>query len=200
MIITVLLAIGWAGIWWFGRIGFGTFIVDPAMLFISGYFITYFIYKYLAPNIRISAARRFFVLLFPLSLFGLWVGVALPYFNLVKSSEIYFGLLPQWLVGPINGNDFMWNGLGAQLIFGRLVPKELLPTYEYFWFNLLALAVALSYFPILGWGVLEGQAAALINKPRFGKLVLEWLRIIAVGLLLSLLVAAITALAVQIYL
>lgn len=200
MTFTVLSAIGFLAIWWFGRIGFGTFIVDPAMLFIGGYFITYLIYKYLAPNIRVSAVRRFFVLLFPLSLFGLLVGATLPYFNVVDSSKIYFGLLPQWFVGPLNGNDFMWNGLGAQFIFGRLVPEELLPTYKYFWFNLLAAAIALSYFPILGWAVLDGKAAALISKPRFGKLLLEWFRVIVIGLGLSLFVAALTTLVVQMYL
>jgi hypothetical protein len=200
MIMTALLSIGFLAIWWLGRIGFGTFIVDPAMLFIFGYFITYLIYKYLAPAIQVSAIRRFFVLLFPLSLLGLWVGVLLPYFNLVKSSEIYFGVLPQWFIGSENGNDFMWNGLGVQFIFGRLVPEELLPTYERFWFNFLAAAVAISYFPILGLGVLEGQAAALISKPRLEKLILEWFRVIATGLALSLLVAALTALVVRIYL
>src|SRR3989344_16857 len=115
--ITWALVLGLAVIWWTGKIGFGTFIIDPAMLFISGYFITYVLYKYAAPRIKISAVRRFFVLLFPLSLFGLWIAVALPYFTAVNSSEVYFGLLPQRLVGPVKGNEFMWNGLGIEYLF-----------------------------------------------------------------------------------
>jgi len=183
-----------------GKIGYGTFIVDPALLFIMGYFVTYILYKYITPVIRISAVRRFFVLLFPLTLLSLWIGGVLPYLNLVDSKDVYLGLLPQWFIGPVSGNDFMWNGLGIHLIFGKLVPEALLPTYQYFWFNVLAIVVWISYLPILGWGVLEGQAAALIAKPRLGRLLLEWLRIIVTGLALSLLVAALTTLVVQIYL
>lgn len=197
--ITAGLTLAILAIWWAGKIGFGTFIVDPALLFIMGYFVTYILYKYAAPRIKISAIRRFFVLLFPLTLIGLWAGVALPYFNVVNSSEVYFGLLPQWLVGPVNGNEFMWNGLGVEYLFGKLVPESLTPTYNHFWFNVLAGAVAILYLPILGWGVLEGQAAAMISDPKPGKLLVEWLRIVAIGLSLSLAVAALTALVVKIY-
>lgn len=200
MIVTVILTIGFLIFWWFGRIGFGTFIIDPAMLFILGYFVTRFIYKHLTPRIRISAIRRFFILLFPISLFSLWIGGILPYFNLVDSGAVYFGLVPQTVIGPVNGNDFMWNGLGVHLIFGRLVPESLLPTYQYLWFNILAILIWLSYLPILGWGVLEGQAAALINKPRFGPLCLEWLRIVSIGIGLSLLAAGLTSLVAISYL
>ena len=192
------LTIGFLAFWWLGRIGFGTFIVDPAMLFILGYFVTQAIYKYLTPRIKISAVRRFFVLLFPLTLISLWLGGILPYLNLVNSSDIYFGLLPQWLVGPSEGNDFMWNGLGIQFLFGDLVPAPLIPTYHYLGFNILAALIWIAYLPILGWGVLEGQAAALITDCRFSRLIREWLRIIAIGIGLSLTVSALTALVVQI--
>ena len=149
--------------------------------------------------LKISAVRRFFVLTFPLSLILLTIGVVLPYFNLVDSSDIYLGLLPQWFVGSLNGNDFMWNGLGAQFIFGQLVPESLIPTYNYFWFNALALLNWASYPVILGWGVLEGQAAALIIKAKPARVWLERLRIIAIGIGLGILAAALTALVSVLY-
>ncbi len=183
-----------------GKIGFGTFIVDPALLFINGYFMTYILYKCVIPRVKISGVRRFCVLLFPITLLSLWLGGVLPYFNLVSSKDVYMGLLPQWFIGSLQGNDFMWNGLGIHLLFGKLVPEALLPTYQYFGFNVLAVVVWILYLPILGWGVLEGQAAALIAKPHLGRLLLEWLRIIVVGISLSILVAALTTLMVAVYL
>ncbi|MEK7192423.1 MAG: hypothetical protein AAB646_02840 [Patescibacteria group bacterium] len=178
----------------------GTFILDPALLFISGYFITYLIYRYITPRVKISAVRRFFVLLFPISLLALSAGAALPYFNLVDSSDVYLGLLPQSFVGPLNGNDFMWNGLGLHLLIGdRLVPESLIPTYNYFWFNVLAFLIWTSYLPILAWGVLEGQAAALIKKPKPKLFLLHCFKIAAIGISLSVLAAAITALVAKIY-
>ena len=185
---------------WFGKIGFGTFVVDPALLYILGYFITYFIYRYLTPVLRFSAARRFFTLLFPFTLLSLWAGGIAPYFGLMNSQDVYLGLLPQSIIGPVNGNDFMWNGLGTQLIFGRIVPESLIPTYQYFLFNVLGILVWISFPFILGAGVLRGQAAALCRDRSLLRILVEWLKIILTGLLLSLLVAAFAALVSVYYL
>lgn len=183
-----------------GKVFFGTFIVDPFLLFVLGYFVTRTIYKHLVSTKIFSstAARRFFVILFPATIVFMWLGGVLPYFNLVNSSDVYFGLLPQWLVGPVDGNGFMWNGLGVHLV-KNIVPDSLIPTYRYLGFNVLAVAIWLSYPLILGWGVLEGQAAALVKDARRHKLLLEWLRILAIGIALSGATAAITALMVIFY-
>lgn len=183
-----------------GKMFFGTFIVDPFLLFVLGYFVTRTIYKHLVTT-RIfgsTAARRFFVILFPLTIIFMWLGGVLPYFNLVDSVNVYFGLLPQWLVGPSDGNGFMWNGLGVHLV-KNIVPDSLIPTYHYLGFNILAVAIWLSYPLILGWGVLEGQAAALVKGGRRYKLLLEWLRILVIGTVLSGAAAALAALMVVLY-
>lgn len=184
-----------------GMIFFGTFVVDPFLLFVLGDLMTQFIYKKIVPRVRYSTARRICPLLFVVSLVVLTVGVWLPYFNLVDPKNVYFGLLPQWFVGPATGNSFMWNGLGVHLIFGgNIVPDTLLPTYRYLGFNILAVLVWLSYPVIQGLGVLDyGNAEALLEKPALGRWLFRRIKVMAIGASLSLVVAALAALLVRFY-
>lgn len=182
-----------------GRL-FGTFVVDPFLLYFLGYLATRFIYTFITPRFRITVVRRIFPLLFVISIVSLWIGGILPYFNLVDSRDVYFGLLPQSFIGPENGNSFMWNGLGVSKIFGRnIVPDSLIPTYRYFWFNVLAILVWLSYPVVQYLGVMKGNAEALISKITFWKFLGQAIKAFLVGVFFSLTVAAFTSLIVCYY-
>lgn len=182
-----------------GRL-FGTFIVDPFLLYFLGYLVTKFIYKNVAPRLKNSALRRAFPLLFVISIISLWIGGILPYFNVVTSCDVYFGLLPQDFIGPENGNSFMWNGLGINKVFGKnIVPDNLIPTYRYFWFNVLAILVWLSYPVIQFLGVMRGNAEALISKPTFWRSLGSLAKAFLIGLFFSLTIAAFTSLIVMLY-
>jgi hypothetical protein len=196
-----LLAFAIGAIWIAGRMFFGTFIVDPFMIVVLSYTMTRFIYTHITPRFRISGLRRFFVLLAPVSFITLALGMCLPYFNLVDSGKVYFGLLPQWFVGSANGNDFMWNGLGFHLLFGKkLVPAELLPTYRHFWFNVLAVFGLGLDACLMVWAILEGNARALVKETSYFRgFVLEWCRIVFVGIAWSTLMAALASLLVRYY-
>lgn len=226
---TWVLAGALLAVLYFLGIGFGAFFIDPALLVIGGYNFTYFFYKFgvklvaflfsgmrkhlvlffsLAAILRlesliISSVRRFFVLLFLLTLAVLWIGGALPYLEFIRPSDLriyqWFGIPDSFVSPSDNGNDFMWNGMGAHWVFGRIVPPELLPTYKYGLFNLWAVIMWISYFPILGLAVLEGQTDALIQKPRRSRLLRKELLIIAIGIFLSLSTVAFTALLVRLY-
>lgn len=183
----------------FGRL-FGTFIVDPFLLYFLGYLVTRFAYTTITPRLKISIVRRALPLLFVVSIVSLWLGGILPYFNLVSSRDVYFGLLPQDFVGPENGNSFMWNGLGVSKVFGKnIVPEHLIPTYHYFWFNVLACLIWLSYPIIQFLGVMKGNAEALLSKMSFWKFFIQLLKAFLIGLFFSLSVAACTCLVVWYY-
>lgn len=188
-------------IWWFTRLGFGAFVIDPALLFIGGYFGTYLIYKFVAPAVRVSAVRQFFVLLAPLTIFCVWVGGILLYLNIVVPPNVYLSFLPDSFVGTNfkGGNDFMWNGLGVPVLFGKLVPEQFLPTYHYWGFNILAIILWLSFLPALFSGILLGQADALIVRPNKLRMAVSWLVILIVGFLMSLAVVGLISLVVAMY-
>ncbi|OGY63764.1 MAG: hypothetical protein A3I24_02190 [Candidatus Harrisonbacteria bacterium RIFCSPLOWO2_02_FULL_41_13b] len=188
-------------IWWFTRLGFGAFMIDPALLFIGGYFGTYLIYKFVAPAVRISAIRKFFVFLAPLTIFCVWAGGILLYLNVVSSPTIYLSFLPDSFVGENfqSGNDFMWNGLGVPVLFGNLVPEQFLPTYHYWGLNILAIIIWLSFLPALFLGIILGQADALINRPNKIRMAIYWLVIVMIGILMSLAVAGLISLVVAMY-
>lgn len=203
MKLTILAAVT-ITIWWTLRIACGTFLVDPAMLYISGYWMTYFIYRKVVTfkftKWQRGAPRRFFLLLFPISIIMVWLLGILPYYEVIESTNIYLGLLPQSFVGPVNGNDFMWNGLGIQMIFGRVVPLELIPTYRYFWFNALAHFIWFGTFiPVLAWGVLNGRALSLLRKPNPFKMAVEVARVFLTGFALSFITILLTLGVVAIY-
>jgi len=246
-------------VWWFGRIGFGTFIVDPAMLFICGCFVTYFIFRF-AVQKSPGWLRRFYLMLFIISIILLWLGGILPYYNIVDSKEVYRfinplvlyvvvcaiiylllhrfaikeltqraqtiasyffviaviflwfgamvrvinnpydGLLPQSFVGPLDGNDFMWNGLGVITIFGRIVPKELIPTYQYFWFNALAWFMwFVAFIPIQGLGVLVGRSLSFTRNWNPIRMALTVVAVFAIGISLSLITISVTLALVHFY-
>lgn len=199
--IAFLLASVLCAVWIAGQMFFGTFIVDPFLIVVMSYTMTRFIYTHITPRFKISGLRRFFVLLAPISFIALTVGIWLPYFNIVESGKVYFGLLPQWFVGSANGNDFMWNGLGFHLLFGKkLVPAALLPTYQHFWFNVLAVfGWGLDAY-LMVWAILEGNARALVKDASYIRaLTREWCRIVFVGIACSTLMAALASLLVRYY-
>ncbi|MDA2936517.1 hypothetical protein MYX06_04845 [Patescibacteria group bacterium AH-259-L05] len=196
----VIIFIGLAILGGIGKVGAGTFIVDHPCLFIGGYFITYWMYKYILPRLKYTSARRSILGLFILTIFFLLMGGNLTYWNIVDSGDVYFGLLPQWFVGPINGNDFMWNGFGMDLIIGRVVPEALIPTYRYVGFNILAVISWLMCPVTLGWGCLRGNALALIKNPSRSRLLLEHAKTIGIGLFLGLIMIALARALVSVYL
>ncbi|MDO8516438.1 MAG: hypothetical protein Q7S28_04250 [bacterium] len=188
------------------QIGFGTFVVDPLTLVVPGYVVTYLIYSKLPDYFRRGGWAKFWILTFPGTLIALSIGAWLPYFNIVPSGSVYGGLLPQSFVGPVQGNDFMWNGLGLMNGFwifpgfGRVVPESLTPTYQYFWFNVLAFVIWASYPLCLGYGVLVGQHTALRRKSNKWAFVRRLIAIILIGIGLSVLNAALAALVSAYYL
>lgn len=183
-----------------GKVGAGTFIVDHPCLFIGGFFCTYILYKVIFPHIKVSAVRKSIIGLFILPIFALIVGGNLTYWNIVDSGSVYFGLLPQWLVGPIDGNDFMWNGFGMNLIIGRVVPEALIPTYHYPGFTIFAIFTWIMQPITLLWGCLRGMTVALIEKPRPFRFAIEVIKVCGIGLFLGLVVIAITRVLVSLYL
>ncbi|MDA2922785.1 hypothetical protein MYX07_06005 [Patescibacteria group bacterium AH-259-L07] len=220
-----------------GKVGAGTFIVDHICLFIGGYFITYWLYryvlrdkrnvrrtvgglyllifgaillninpasfmggylgvivlggvitllfyKYILSRLSLSFARRVPIFLFFVSVLALWAGGIPTYFELVESGSVYFGLVPQTFVGPVNGNDFMWNGFGVHLLMGRVVPEVLIPTHRYLAFTILAILSWIFCWVSLLWGCLFGNAVASLKNPKWYRLLFEHIRAIGIGLLL----------------
>lgn len=156
-----------------GKFLFGTFIIDHASLIIFPFFITYWLFNRRGFNRKLgdlslesrtarvlkSSIYRFELMTFPLTLFLMWIGGIMPYFNWIPPADVYFGIFPEGWLGR-NGNDFMWNGF--LLAFGdyRIIPFEMLPTYRYLLFNIYAVIYWLSFIPTFMWGVSEGRSLA----------------------------------------
>lgn len=155
LILLILALSGW----------FFTLIVDLPLLLVMGFFMTYFIYRYLIKVPFLWPLRKFYPLLFPISIISLYFGGILPYFNLIAPEKVYFNLIPASFLG-VSGNDFMWNGLILPL-FGRIVPLNLIPTYHSIAFTIVAIEIWLAMPFILGLACLLGWSTALENaKPK----------------------------------
>lgn len=191
VIFLVLLAIC-CSTWFF------TIIVDYAMLIVLGYFMTYFIFRYLIKVKFLWRLRKFYPLLFLGSVLALWIGGVLPYLNLIEPSAVYLGLVPAKILGQ-TGNDFMWNGLVLPLI-GRTVPLELTPTYQYFWFNVVAIIFWIGIIPVMGWSCLKGFGQAMANASIFSwRLWIEWFKIILIAVAVFVFMIGLAHLLVVIY-
>lgn len=179
----VVCSIGW----------FFTIIVDYSLLIILGYFMTYFIYRHVIKVKFLWRLRRFYPLLFVGSVLALWFGGVLPYFNLIEPSAVYFNLIPQHILGQ-TGNDFMWNGLILPFI-SRTVPLELIPTYKYWAFNVVAIVFWLGIIAVQGWACLQGFSDALLNTT-WRKLWRKWLKMILLGIAVLIFMIGLTHLLV----
>ncbi len=134
---------------------FFTLMVDLPMLIILGYATSFFIYRVLTR--RWKWIGVFAPLLLPINILALWLGGVLPYLDLLTPEAVYFGLVPKEWLGA-SGNDFMWNGfLGA-----RVVPLELQPTYQHFWFTAYAIFIWLTMPLALGYASLIGYRDATV--------------------------------------
>jgi hypothetical protein len=154
----ILLTITLSG-WFF------TLIIDLPLLLVMGFFMTYFIYRYLIKVPFLWPLRKFYPLLFPISIIALYLGGILPYFNLIAPEKVYFNLIPSQFLG-ISGNDFMWNGLILPFL-GRIVPLNLIPTYHSIAFTIVAIEIWLAMPFVLGFACLLGWSSALENaKPK----------------------------------
>lgn len=150
----ILLTIALAG-WFF------TLIVDLPLLLVMGFFMTYFIYRYLIKIPFLWPLRKFYPLLFPISIISLYFGGILPYFNLIAPEKVYFNLIPVQFLGT-SGNDFMWNGLILPLL-GRIVPLSVIPTHHSVAFTIVAIEIWLAMPFVLGFACLLGWSSALEN-------------------------------------
>ncbi len=177
---------------------FFTIIVDYSLLIVLGYFMTYFIYRYLAKVKSLWRLRKLFPLLFVGSVVALWLGGIMPYLNLMEPTAVYFGLIPQHVLGQ-SGNDFMWNGLVLPLI-GRTVPLELIPTYQYFWFNVVAVLFWIGIPIVMGWACLKAFAHAMLNVSIFSwRLWREWLKMILIAVAVFIFMVGLVRVLVAIY-
>lgn len=183
LFLLAICSIGW----------FFTILVDYSLLIILGYFMTYLIYRHVIKVKFLWRLRRFYPLLFVGSVLALWFGGVLPYFNLMEPSAVYFNLIPQHILGQ-TGNDFMWNGLILPFI-SRTVPLELTPTYQYFWFNLVAIVFWIGIPIVQGWACLQAFADALLNTT-WRKLWRKWLKMILLGIAVFIFMIGLTHLLV----
>ena len=153
---------------------FFTLIVDWSMLTLMGYTVSFFTYRIIVWAVRKtknesvkSWARTVGVIvifLLPLTLLSLYAGGILPYFGLLEPEQVYFGLVPSEWLGA-SGNDFMWNGLILP-ITGRVVPLEVQPTSNKFWFNVFACSIWLGMPIILASASLYGYARSLMDRSK----------------------------------
>lgn len=161
---------------WVLKIGYGTFIIDHALLLVMGYVCTYNIYKTRGkqwnygvaalkfPNVGFYRWRkkfmdRFWLMTFPLSVLSLWIGGFFPYINAIPPESVYCYAFPKEWLG-INGQDFMWNGFIIALFDKRIIPLEFLPTWKYPLFNAYAGLYWASIIFFLGFGVAKGRQTA----------------------------------------
>lgn len=150
----ILLTIALSG-WFF------TLIVDLPLLLVMGFLMTYFIYRYLIKVQFLWPLRKLYPFLFPISIFSLYAGGILPYFNLITPEKVYFNLIPTQFLGT-SGNDFMWNGLILPFL-GRIVPLSVIPTYHSIAFTIVAIEIWLAMPFVLGFACILGWSSALEN-------------------------------------
>lgn len=186
IIFSALLAVCSIG-WFF------TILVDYTLLIVLGYFMTYVIYRHIIKVKFLWRLRRLYPLLFVASVLALWFGGVMPYFNLMEPSAVYLGLVPAEILGQ-TGNDFMWNGLILPFI-DRTVPLELTPTYQYLWFNVLAILFWLGIPLVQGWACLQAFSDALLNTT-WRVLWRKWLKIILLGIAVFIFMVGLTHLLV----
>lgn len=167
------------GICSIGAVGAGTFAIDYFLLTFLSYWITRRLYR---PGGFIATAqpkvfwRFFFTVCAPvLSIVPLWVGGALAYWNWIPAAQVYFGLVPQWILGTPDGNDFMWRLIIPGLGSWRVVPEHLLPTYHHVLFTLLGVLIWLGMPVVFFWAVLRGKAHSFLyaqwtHRQRFSEL------------------------------
>lgn len=150
----ILLAIALSG-WFF------TLIIDLPLLLVMGFFMTYFIYRYLIKVKFLWPLRKLYPLLFPISILSLYLGGILPYFNLIAPEKVYFNLIPVQFLG-LSGNDFMWNGLILPFL-GRIVPLDIIPTYHNWAFTIVAIEIWIAMPFVLVYACMRGWSSALLN-------------------------------------
>jgi hypothetical protein len=179
---------------------FFTLIVDLSMIIVSGYVISYLLFKFITP--RWPWIGVFAPFLLPLSVLALYVGGLLPYFNLMEPEAVYFYLLPKSWLG-ISGNDFMWNGLTLPLI-GRVMPLEMIPTCKNFPLhpiNLFAYVIWTLMPVVMVWSSLCGSADAVDNRMAWYKIfVPNLLKMILLAVIVWILLMSIARFLVWIYL
>lgn len=167
---------------------FFTLIVDLSMLIVFGYSITFFIYRVLTRKWKWMGVQA--LLLLPTNIIALWLGGVLPYFNVIRGENVYFNLIPSHFIG-VNGNDFMWNGLILPWI-GRIVPLDMLPTYQYPLFTVWAVIIWLAMPLVLGWASLRGFSHSLVDAPWYKIFFPEFFKMLALAFIVFAVVSGIT--------
>lgn len=173
-----------------------TLLVDPSILIVLGYAVTFLIYRVVVrkwwKSFGVYAA-----FLLPINIIVLWIGGVLPYFNLMSPENVYFGLVPKEWLGN-SGNDFMWNGLTLPIL-GRVLPLEFFPTYRHFLFNIYAALIWLSYPIILGWASFRGYAHSKVEAPWYNIFFLELLKMCLLAVATFILLSSIALGIARIY-